>query len=130
MHEESLMRTVINQAEAIADKHGGSALEAITVEIGPLSGVEPQLMQSAFERLVAETRHAQARLKLNVVPLSISCEQCGQQSELVEIRFECPHCEARDVHINAGDNIILSEVVATVEQAPACEAVQTECGRE
>jgi Zn finger protein HypA/HybF involved in hydrogenase expression len=45
--------------------HGASAVERITIEVGPLCGVEPELLASAFAILREGGCAAQARCRLN-----------------------------------------------------------------
>ena len=51
MHEHSLVRSLLDQVEQLRRENGAVSVDVVTVEIGPLSGVEPDLIHSAFEQL-------------------------------------------------------------------------------
>ena len=110
MHEESLVRSLLRQVELIADEHRATEITEIEVEIGPLSGVEPLLVQSAFARVAASTACGSARLSIHQVELEALCESCGQQFEMQELQFRCPCCEANGIRIVRGDEFRLMNV--------------------
>ena len=110
MHEESLVRSLLRQVELIADEHRATEITEIEVEIGPLSGVEPLLVQSAFARVAASTACGSARLSIHQVELEALCESCGQQFEMQELRFRCPCCKANGIRIVRGDEFRLMNV--------------------
>ena len=48
MHELSLCEDLMNQVLTIAKAHHAEKVVRIIVRIGPLSGIEPLLLESAF----------------------------------------------------------------------------------
>ena len=77
MHEESLMRSLLKQVEQLAQQHQAISVEEIEVEIGPLSGVEPLLLSSAFDRLKDDAPIcANAVLEIKTVDLLVKCRDC------------------------------------------------------
>ena len=48
MHEMSLARCLLAQVGHLVEAHGGGTVRSIRVQLGPLSGVEPLLLASAF----------------------------------------------------------------------------------
>jgi hydrogenase nickel incorporation protein HypA/HybF len=109
MHESSLVRTLLRQVEAICIRHGGLAVDEICIEIGPLSGVEPLLVRSAFLELAPGWGMHGSRLVIEEVPLSARCPLC----EVVEVNvgcIRCPHCGSQNVRIVSGDEVRLQAV--------------------
>ncbi|MSR59576.1 MAG: hydrogenase maturation nickel metallochaperone HypA [Planctomycetaceae bacterium] len=114
MHESSLVRSLLGQVETIRIEQNGLAVDEVRIEIGPLSGVEPLLVHSAFSELAPACGMIGARLVIDDVPLSARCSQCG----LVEVtlaRISCPACGSQDVRIGSGDEVRLQSV--TIRQA-------------
>ena len=107
MHEISLMRGLIRQVEAIAAEQGGGVVTRVDVSVGPLSGVEPLLLQSAFEQLASRSTISQAELSVQCIGLAAACRVCGQAFEVESFRFECPSCQSRSVQITSGDDFRL-----------------------
>lgn len=110
MHEVSLVRLLLNQVAAVAADHGGAQVEEFLIEIGPLSGVEPLLVRSAYEQLTAESTDPNARLLINEVPLESVCDCCNRTFIVERFRFVCPQCGASNVRIVRGDECRLVSV--------------------
>lgn len=121
MHEVSLVRSLLDQAEAICRREGGARVAAIRVEIGPLSGVEPLLVRSALARLVAERGLAPVELVIDEAPLSALCRQCGLSFVVERFHFACPSCRGGQVQVVRGDKFCLISV--TLRDDAAVESV-------
>jgi hydrogenase nickel incorporation protein HypA/HybF len=110
MHEYSLAKRIFDQAREITAEHGKGNLESVVISLGPLSGVEPLLLASAFAQFAAEAGNANVQLTIEATPLSISCDACQCISELVDFRFRCQTCGGAQVQVVSGDQVILKSV--------------------
>jgi hydrogenase nickel incorporation protein HypA/HybF len=117
MHEYSLMQTLLAQIREIARENRARNVTEITVAVGPLSGVEPLLLEGAFSQLAIGELLASARLRIELVPLIIECEACRQTSELTDFVFACPLCGCEQTRVTNGDTFILRNVVLEQPQA-------------
>jgi hydrogenase nickel incorporation protein HypA/HybF len=109
MHESSLVRSLLGQVESIRIEQGGLAVDEIRIEVGPLSGVEPLLVQSAFEQAAPAFAMGTPRLVIDDVPLSARCTKCG----VVEVpltKISCPICGSQHIQIVGGDEVRLISV--------------------
>ena len=101
VHELSVCQALLGQVAEIAKGRGASAVERIIIEVGPLSGVEPELLASAFAILRAGSCAAQAVLSIESTTVTISCLTCGAQSQTDPNRLVCarmrriPHAHRR-----------------------------------
>ena len=77
MHELSLITSVFDVLEEEARKHGARRVTAVVLKVGVMSGVVPDLLESAFETYKKETIAATARLEIVVVPVKLRCPDCG-----------------------------------------------------
>src|SRR5690349_3062792 len=114
MHESSLVRSLLRQVEMIRVEEDGLLVAEIRIEIGPLSGVEPMLVSSAFLQLAPACGMNGARLVIDEVPLSARCAACG----LVEVslpHISCPICGLSEIQIVRGDEMRLQCV--TIRQS-------------
>jgi hydrogenase nickel incorporation protein HypA/HybF len=116
MHELSLMKSLLEQVRHVAREHAATQIKEIRVTLGPLSGVEPLLLESAFASRAFGEIFEGARLTIDTVPLTIQCEACGRSSTLAEFDFHCPQCGSPATEVTAGDAVILQQVV--LEQRP------------
>jgi hydrogenase nickel incorporation protein HypA/HybF len=110
MHEYSLARALLKLVDELRlEQHGGRVL-IVKVRIGEFSGVEPELLVSAFGELSAETAIGGATLELERVSLKVRCETCRCESEVHHFRFACPKCGSRAVRITGGEELLLESV--------------------
>lgn len=118
MHETALVRSLLDQVDRLLAEHGASELDEVRVEVGPLSGVEPLLLQSAFERLAPLTNARGARLAIDEVPLSARCLECRQEFDIEAFHFQCPCCGSTSINVTrGGDFRLVSISVKLPEQA-------------
>jgi len=90
MHEISLVRNIIRTLESEFEEGELDKLNQIDLKVGLLSNVEPILMQNAFEAVTQdENRFLNTKLVVNVVPIIIKCELCGDVSEVKNYSFQC-----------------------------------------
>ncbi|HVX12236.1 MAG TPA: hydrogenase maturation nickel metallochaperone HypA [Pirellulales bacterium] len=110
MHEHSLVQALLAQVERLTDAQGPCEVEEVHVRMGPFSGVEPLLVESAFEALVAGTSLGKARLVIEEVPLSARCAVCGHHFEVLRFQFRCPACDTREIEVTGGDGFMLESI--------------------
>jgi hydrogenase nickel incorporation protein HypA/HybF len=119
MHEISLVRSLIKQVQNVVANEGGGKVSAIHVSIGPLSGVEPMLVQCAFEQLAPESQLNHAILTIDGTQLEAICERCNASFIVESFCFQCPTCQSRSVRITKGDEFRLLSVSVEDDQ-PTC----------
>lgn len=76
MHEYSLIEALVTRVEAEARQRSALAVHKLSVRVGELSGVDPELFQTAYETFRAGTICANAPLTLTRVAASWSCPRC------------------------------------------------------
>ena len=92
MHELSICLSLLEQVQAIARQHGATRVERIQLQIGPLSGVEGDLLRSAYPLAAAGTLAEGAVLDIEPAAIRVECLQCGAQSEALPNRPLCAAC--------------------------------------
>lgn len=93
MHELSIIRGVIETAQAAARDAGAKRVTAVRLRVGELANVDPAALQFAFAAVVARTLLNGARLDVVPVPVAVRCPECSREGELMNLqRFACPHC--------------------------------------
>lgn len=115
MHERSLVRALLRQAEKVMDGRGTARVLTIRLQVGEFCGAEPDLLRSAYYEMVQDTPLQGAELAVEIVPLEAACEKCGCEFPVHEFRFECPTCQSRLVSIRRGDELLLDTI--TMEDA-------------
>ena len=107
MHEMSICQGLMSQVEKIAQEKGASRVESIVLSIGPLAGVEPELLSRAFEVARAETVAKDAELEIETGPIVVECRSCGSSGEAQVNRLVCPSCGDWKVNLKQGDELLL-----------------------
>ncbi len=110
MHELSICLSLLSQIEQIARDQDAIGIDRITVKIGPLSGIEPSLLQSAYPLAAAGTLAENAELVIDDAEVTIRCNACGTQSTVVANRLLCPLCGDFRTSLTSGDEMILQRV--------------------
>lgn len=110
MHELSLCNDLLGQVVAIAAQHKAQSVASITVQIGALSGVEPLLLETAFDLIKAGTVAEQAELIMQASPVTVLCRTCGAHSEATANHLLCKACLSRETTMLSGDELVLASV--------------------
>lgn len=119
MHELSVCQGLVGQLEAVAAEHGARGIRRVTLRVGPLSGVEPQLLQEAFPIARASTAAADAELVIEPQPLRVECLECGAEGEAAVNRLLCGTCGAWRTRVVSGDEMVLASVELAFEEEKA-----------
>jgi hydrogenase nickel insertion protein HypA len=107
MHEYSIVQALLTQCDEIAQQNTSDSVTKVVVKIGIMSGVEPQLLEIAFETFKEKTVCEGADFVMNIQPLTIECNECKAITQLEEIYYKCPHCESPDVKVIDGEDMFL-----------------------
>ena len=100
----------MEQVAAIAVQKRATAVTDVHVGVGPLSGVEPGLMKSAFPIASAGTLARAATLHLRETPIRVKCNSCGAESEAMANRLVCAECRDWRTMLVSGDELLLERV--------------------
>lgn len=110
MHEFAICRSLLDQVSAIAGRHGGARATSIVVQIGPLSGVEPGLLDRAFSVARLGTCAEDADLRLQTAEIRVRCRSCAAESRAAANRLVCAHCGEWRTDLVTGDELVLMSV--------------------
>lgn len=107
MHEMSICQGLMDQVERIAAEQKASRVDSIVLSIGPLSGVEPDLLNRAYEVARLHTVAEHAELEIETGPIVVECRSCGAKGEAEVNRLLCPSCGNWQVNLVQGDELLL-----------------------
>ncbi len=110
MHEVSLVRNVFRSLEDEFSSDEMERLSVIKMKIGKLSNVEPILMQNAFEAVKVEhPQYAEVKLEIELVPVQIHCDSCGENTVISDYRFVCS-CGTPSNNVISGTELLIHQV--------------------
>jgi hydrogenase nickel incorporation protein HypA/HybF len=110
VHELAVCQALIEQVEGIVRRHEASTAERIELRIGPLSGVEPHLLEQAFPIASAGTVAAGAELVIDSLPVTVRCAGCGSTTSVLPNRLVCADCGDWHTTLVSGDELELYRV--------------------
>jgi hydrogenase nickel incorporation protein HypA/HybF len=113
MHELSICYSLLQQLESIAAERNASAVERVYLKIGPLSGIEPKLLQRAYPLAAAGTIAEDAELVFDTADVVVTCTQCGAESKVLPNRLLCSDCGDFRTRVVSGDEMILQRLELT-----------------
>lgn len=111
MHELSICLALLEQVESFAATEGAERVTEVVLHIGPLSGVEPELLRQAFPLASADTVAAGASLSIETQAIKVRCKQCSAESIATPSKLVCGSCGASETTLISGDEMILARLV-------------------
>jgi hydrogenase nickel incorporation protein HypA/HybF len=125
VHELSICQALLNQVNDVARDAGCKHVEQVTIAIGPLAGVEPGLLASAFAVMKIDGCAAEATLIIESAGVEVECELCAAISPAAANRLICAACGGYRTRVVAGQELCLLRVelraaVPARSLTPAC----------
>jgi len=92
MHELSIVMGIVDIAEAEVAKAGAKEVEVIELDIGELSGIEPEALDFAWKSAIDGTVLEKAERKINYIKARAKCSKCGKDFKINALYDACPEC--------------------------------------
>ena len=106
MHEYSIIQSLVTSVESSIPADG--RVHRIDVRIGELSGVDCELLATAFEVFRAGTICENASMAIERVPAIWQCPKCGGPIARGNM-LRCSACD-EPARLTSGDEIILQRI--------------------
>jgi len=113
VHELSICQSLLREVRRVAEAHNATEVTGIVVAVGPISGVEPLLLERAFSIARAGTIAENAELEIEVAPIVVWCEDCGVETHAAINALTCGRCGTWQVDLRSGDELLLKRVELT-----------------
>jgi hydrogenase nickel incorporation protein HypA/HybF len=110
MHEVALAEGVLRIALDSAAHNGAVRIEAIALEIGALSHVEPDALRFCFDSVARGSIAQDAVLDIATPPGVAWCMPCGVQVSMSQLGEPCPTCGSYQLQVVAGDEMRVKEI--------------------
>lgn len=108
VHEVSLVSGLLERIEAEARARRALRVHRVRIKVGELSGVETDLLRSAYDLLRERSVCAEAELEIDREPARWRCPRCGAEPE-PGMALRCPRCEL-PVGLVSGGEIVLEQI--------------------
>lgn len=110
MHEYSIVMALVEQCEQHAAEHNANSIARVSIKVGVLSGVEPALLQTAFDTFKLDGICRDAVLDLNIQPLVLHCRDCDIEQEIEQYNILCPDCGGNNTRVLDGEDMYLMQL--------------------
>lgn len=110
MHELSVCLSLVQQVEKIAHERNACAIDRIMIKVGPLSGIEPELLRSAYPLAAVGTIASDAELIISDAEIVVRCNECGAESTVAVNRLLCSVCGDFRTRLVSGDEMVLQSL--------------------
>jgi len=101
---------MLQQIEAVVAENDAIGVHRVLVQIGPLSGVEAELLAQAFPIAIAGSVADGAELVMETLPIRVRCQSCGAESEAGANRLICGDCGDWHTTLISGDEMLLASL--------------------
>jgi hydrogenase nickel incorporation protein HypA/HybF len=108
MHEYSIVQSLIARVEEEARLRGAERVLAIEVRIGELSGVEVELLRTAYSLFRETGPYRDTELRIEEIGARWACPRCDE-GPAPGGSLRCPAC-SRPLRLVAGDEILLQRI--------------------
>jgi hydrogenase nickel incorporation protein HypA/HybF len=110
VHELSVCLSLLEQVQAIAAERGASRVTRIELKVGPLSGVESELLRNAWPMASAGTIALHAEFVIEEAGITVHCDACGADTVAKANRLVCGDCGDFRTTVTGGDEMILQRI--------------------
>lgn len=122
MHEASICLSLMKKVQETTHHYPGALVRHIHLKIGPLSGIDPHLLEQAFRISKKEPALEGAILNIECTAAKVRCLDCQEVSEVPSNHLCCRPCGSTHTQLLSGselyiDNIDLSIPEETFEGA-------------
>jgi hydrogenase nickel incorporation protein HypA/HybF len=108
MHEYSLIQALLSQVDAQVKAHGAVSVRRVRLRIGEQSGVDAELLATAYETFTPGTLCGTAALQIVPVAAAWACAGCGRPIAQGD-RLQCGSCGA-PAKLVAGNELLLDQL--------------------
>lgn len=136
MHEWALAESIITAALETAEQEHLKTITRITISIGELQQIEPEIFQFALKELVAlhGKKLKNVSFQMKKEDSTLSCKNCGHTwsfdsmkkklsdseseaihfiPEVVFVHARCPKCKSPDFEISKGRGVTITSLKGT-----------------
>ena len=110
MHELSVCMSLLDQVQAIAAERNASRVTRIELTVGPLSGIEIDLLENAWPMAAADSIADDCEFVVTPTAIVVRCSQCETESEAAANNLVCPACGHHGTSVVSGEEMILQRL--------------------
>lgn len=111
MHELGIVFHIIRSVEEVGRQNGVKRVNAVTLELGEVSGVLEDYLQDCWNWAASKSEMLRgAKLQVEVIPAKTLCEDCGLVYQTVAHGRTCPGCGSGHTHLIQGNETMIRDI--------------------
>ena len=110
MHEFSLIENIFKILDDIIKKEKIKKIDKINLIVGEMLQIVPETLVFAFDAVKKGTKCENAKLNIEIQPITIKCNICKRNIELNKDQYICPQCKGNDFKIISGKEFIIKSI--------------------
>jgi hydrogenase nickel incorporation protein HypA/HybF len=115
MHELSIIASLFEILLQKAGEQKALKITSVRLNVGKLSGVVPEALDTAFEAYKKGTIAETAGLEIEELPLRVQCQACGLETLQDNYIFICSACGSTNLKILQGTELFLEKIELEIE---------------
>ncbi len=115
MHEFSIAMSIIEIAEAEAEKAKATSIIELVLDVGTMAGIEFFALDAAMEMAVKNTLLETAKVNVNKIQARARCTKCGSVFDIDQVYDECPKCKSLYHELLSGKELKIKSLVVDVD---------------
>lgn len=92
MHELSIAQSIVEIVEEEAIKNNVSNVTEVEIEVGTLSGIEPDALEFAWEVANMDGVAKGSKLNIRKIQAHARCSECKNEFDVENFFEACPRC--------------------------------------
>jgi hydrogenase nickel insertion protein HypA len=118
MHEGAIAAALVQDILEVMEREKFNALKTVTVLIGRMHHVVPEVLQNHFRILKKEHPPLhKTKLVIEIAPVAVTCRACARVTVLEHAAFQCASCSSTDIQITGGREMHLKDVIGARRKA-------------
>ena len=112
MHELSIANALVDELTRTGQSQGAIRIVSAVIRVGALSGVDPSLLQRAFEAARAsQPLTIQTAIRVEEATVAIVCITCGREGAAAATNdLRCVDCGSLNTQVLGGNELLLLNV--------------------
>jgi hydrogenase nickel incorporation protein HypA/HybF len=112
MHELRIAKDLSEIVLDAASRERVSAVTRVNIVFGEMVQIVPAIFETAFRECVRGTAAEKAELVFEILPVSILCRECRQESIAGKLLFRCSLCGSPDLDVIQGNEMFVKTIEA------------------
>ena len=110
MHEMSIAEGILDIALDTMKQNDATVIHSIQLNLGLMSGVEPDALHFCFDAITKDTPAEGATLNINTIPIKGQCLDCDHEFMVQEYVFVCQFCGGHTVQTVGGRELQVTSI--------------------